>query len=757
MSHVAVVFPPLQVSRDFIDYPFFADLGALQASALLSAAGHRVELVDALALGGASARPASDDQLVLGAPPEVVSSRVPDSELLIVAYSPFHRPPTRDPLLGALLAELRQRQPARPVVLADLYQGGQHYVGAEPTSVMDAHPEVDVWLRYEAEAVLAELVSELCQSRERDRRVIDGPEVDDLDALPLPDWSRVDVEAYFELHRSLVQTLGRPSWAFPIDERSLPLVSARGCPFRCSHCSSNPGAARGAPKRQRRHGAAALARRLDQLVSLGARRVHVLDELANVNEQHFDDLLRLVVERDLLLEIPNGLRADYVAPEHLATLAGRITTLSVSAESGSQRVVSEVVGKELDLAAITDVASRAHAAKIPLLVHFIVGFPGETRAEINRTLDYATELAERYDAWPSVQFATPLPGTRLARDAAGIALPVIHDWGPRFQREPTVTTAAISVRELSELKVAFDERLARAREPLTLVLDVTHVCNNRCSFCMSGTGEQVHADPSVLREHLERHRAEGASALRIDGGEPTLYPDLFSLLRDARALGYGPITLTTNARRAAYPEYARHLCSSGLDAIVVSLHGATAETHTALVHDPDAFEQTVQGLKNLLAHAAPSTRVGVSCTLTRGNLAELDALARDVESWGARELELRMAAPFGALTHTVAPSLQDAADAVRAVLERGPRLRITVTGMPYCVLPGHEAFITPDEALAGKRRIHAQIGSIRAWDHWREEREHRAECETCTSRPRCAGFVRAPSRDPRWVSLRTNV
>jgi len=757
MSHVAVVFPPLQVSRDFIDYPFFADLGALQASALLSAAGHRVEVVDALALGEARARPAADDQLVLGASLELVSKRVPDADLAIVAYTPFHRPPARDPLLGELLAELRRRRPERPILLADLYQGGQHYVGAEPRAVLQAYPEVDTWLRYEAETVLAELVGELCRGGRRNRQVLDGAEVEDLDALPLPDWSRVDVEAYFGLHASVMQMLGRPSWAFPIDERSLPLVSARGCPFRCSHCSSNPGAPEGAPKRQRRHGVAALRRRLDQLVSLGAKRVHVLDELANVNHQHFDDLLRLVVERNLLLEIPNGLRADYVTLAHLAELAGRVTTLSISAESGSQRVVNEVVGKELELASITDVAARAQAAKIPLLVHFIIGFPGETRDELNQTLDYAAELAEHYDAWPSVQFATPLPGTRLAREAHGIELPVIRDWGPRFQREPTLTTAAISAPELGALKAAFDARLARAREPVTLVLDVTHVCNNHCRFCMSGTGEQVHADPAVLRERLERHRADGATALSVDGGEPTLYPELFSLLGQARNLGYEPITLTTNARRAAYPEYARRLVHSGLAAIVVSLHGARAETHAALVEDPDAFEQTVRGLRNLLEHATPSTHVRVSCTLTRQNLAELETLARDVESWGVPELELRMVAPFGSLTHTVAPSLQDAAAAVRAVLEeRRQRLQVFVTGLPYCVLPGHEARITPDEALAGKRRIHEQIGNVRAWDHWREQREHHAECATCTSRPRCAGFVRAQHRDPRWVSLRTS-
>jgi SulP family sulfate permease len=44
MVDVAVLFPPLRVSRDFIDYPYFADLGAVQAAAVLRAAGKRAAL-----------------------------------------------------------------------------------------------------------------------------------------------------------------------------------------------------------------------------------------------------------------------------------------------------------------------------------------------------------------------------------------------------------------------------------------------------------------------------------------------------------------------------------------------------------------------------------------------------------------------------------------------------------------------------------------------------------------------------------------
>ena len=57
------------------------------------------------------------------------------------------------------------------------------------------------------------------------------------------------------------------------------------------------------------------------------------------------------------------MRADYVLPRHLRSMQGRITTLSVSAESGSPRVVAEVVDKQLDLADVAPVAKSAAPAK----------------------------------------------------------------------------------------------------------------------------------------------------------------------------------------------------------------------------------------------------------------------------------------------------------------------------------------------------------------------------------------------------------
>jgi len=756
LPRIAVIFPPLRVSRDFIDYPYFADLGAVQAAALLREGGHDVTLADALATEGAGlvSLPGNDVQLGVAAPRLV--SAATDAAVAIVAYTPFHRPPSRDPLLAELLESLRREQPSMPIVLADLYQSGQHVVDAPSASILRAYPEVDVLLRYEAEAALLPLVERLAHAgRPETPEVVNGVELERLDELPLPAWDLVSLPAYFGLHADVMDKLGRPSWAFPIDGRSLPMLSTRGCPYRCAHCSSNPGLPPGAPKRQRRHSPAYLARHLDHLVSLGATKVHLLDELANVNERHFDALTTLLAERDLRFEVPNGVRADHVTPEQLARMRGRLTTLSISAESGVQRVVDEIVGKELDLTAIRTVCDLARAAGVPSLVHFMIGLPGETRAEINETLAFALSLHEETGAWPSVQFATPLPGTRLSTLAVehGRGLPLVSDWGPRFQQAPSIETADFTAKDLEAFKWTFDERLRASQGPKKVILNVTYKCNNRCTFCAVGTRTQLDGNFERQREFLLKYRRQGVELLDLDGGEPTLNPNLFGIIRFARKIGFTKVNVTTNGRMCAYEEYAQKLVASGVTSVLFSIHGTTARMHAANVGVLEAFDQTCEGVRNVARLAPPELELGANITLTKTNYEHLGGIAELVHGLGLRWLNIQFLTPFGRATRTVSPDTQAAADVVMRVIDEWKdRIRFQVINLPFCFMPGYEQHLTGDLLKLERHMIFVNNEEVNLFEYLREQRHHDERCHGCTRKAFCGGFYELEDvPEPEWL------
>jgi MoaA/NifB/PqqE/SkfB family radical SAM enzyme len=762
VSRIAIVFPPIRVSRDFIDYPYFADLGAVQAAAVLRDAGFEVDLVDALAMEGATLAPDDDDHVRLGAPIEAVLSRVSAAaDAVLVAYTPFHRPPTRDGLLAKLLEGLHASRPDRPIVLADLYQSGQHVVDVPSPDILAAYPEVSVLVRHEAESALAPLFARLAAGGGRPARadVIAGKEPERLDDLPLPAWDLVDLNAYFRFHDDVVRGLGRPSWAFPIDGKSAPILTSRGCPYRCVHCSSNPSARTGGdldkPKTQRRYSAGYLDRLLSNLRARGVRRVHLLDELVNVNERHFDAVLELVEKHDMRFEVPNGVRADYVLPRHVEAMKARMTTLSVSAESGVQRVVDEVVDKQLDLGAIQAAAELAQGAGLPMLVHFMIGLPGETRKDINGTLSFALDLFEHTGAIPSVQFATPLPGTRLGAEAArkGRSLPVISDWGPRFQKEPTIETDEFSLEDLRRFKWTFDRRIEASEGPKKVIMNVTYKCNNRCTFCATGTRTQFDGDFGRQRELLVKYRKLGVTLLDFDGGEPTLNPNLLKLVAFARRIGYERVNVTTNARMSSYPDYADKLVHSGVTSLLTSIHGPDAQTHAQNVGVAEAFDQTCEGVRHFVRLAPPGVELGANITLTKSNHKKLGAVAALVFELGLRWFNIQFLTPFGRATSSVCPDTQEAANETMRVIDAWKdRMKIQVINVPFCFMPGYEEFLMGDMLKLERHMLFVNNEEVNLFQYLRERRVKKPVCEGCSHAIFCGGFYELEDvPEPTWL------
>lgn len=757
MARILVVHPPVSVARDFIDYPYFADLGAVQLAAVLRQGGHTVHLVDAYALGGSSLIWREDGRAHLGAPVADVLERcrVSEHDVTVVAFTPFHRPPRRDDVLGALLEGLQRDAPGMRILLADLYQSGQHYVEADGASVLASYPEVSAWVKYEGEVTIPALLEAFSRG-ERIEGAHRGAEVPSLDALPLPAWDLVDLPAHDRFLARVVRHLGRGPWAFPVDGRTLPVVTSRGCPFRCAHCSSNPGREAGAPKTQRRLSAPRLRDHISALVRAHATtRLEVLDELINVNERHFDQFLELVSELDVAFDVPNGMRADYLESRHLEAMRSRVTTVSVSAESGVQRVVTEVVGKQLDLAAIERAAANAHAAKVPLMVHFMIGLPGETAEEINGTLAFAASLFARHGARPAIQFATPLPGTALARDRS---LPVVDDWGPRFQMEPT-PLSAVGAADLQRFKWTFDAWMRAAEGPPTATVNVTYVCNSDCVFCPVGprTGSASH--PPTQRHELERLRRQGVTAVEFDGGEPTVNPELVALLRHARTLGYERIGVTTNGRMCFYEDYAKKLVCSGLTSLVFSVHGPDAETHTRHVGVPEAFEQAIGGIRHSVRHAPPGVQLGMATTLTKHNLGRLAEMADLALALDLGKLDILLLTPFGRGTAAIAPDPLATASVLRDVLDRyGERMKLSVHNMPYCFLPGYERFVAGDPGRLAHHTLTTNSSTVDLPRYLATQRRPKPVCGACPHAVFCGGFYETVHpAEPPWLVAREDL
>jgi MoaA/NifB/PqqE/SkfB family radical SAM enzyme len=134
--------------------------------------------------------------------------------------------------------------------------------------------------------------------------------------------------------------------------------------------------------------------------------------------------------------------------------------------------------------------------------------------------------------------------------------------------------------------------------------------------------------PEKWFEVLDRLWDIGIPHIVFTGGEPTLYRHLPDLIADAEK--NGQITgINTNARQLKNKDYVQQLIDAGLDHVQITLESHIPSIHDTMVASQGAWEDTVQGLENVIDS---SLFVMTNTTLLRNNAAYLQDTLTFLES-----------------------------------------------------------------------------------------------------------------------------
>ena len=236
--------------------------------------------------------------------------------------------------------------------------------------------------------------------------------------------------------------------------------------------------------------------------------------------------------------------------------------------------------------------------------------------------------------------------------------------------------------------------------PSTVQLNITGACNLRCIHCSAEVfrGKTRNAELSAGEwiGLIRRLRAIGVFRISFTGGEVFLRGDILDLLYAAGALGFGKLTVLTNATLVT-PSVTSGLIGARVSAICVSLDGLR-ENHNRMRASESAFDDAVRGLKTLLAAGIPTE---VAFTVTRLNYEDVCAVAGLLEDIGIRTLEIiRLVAQGRALANYSELSLRrDESRALRVSVEAlsaaHSRLRVSYTPPFYECLPNIDRAADP--------------------------------------------------------------
>ena len=226
--------------------------------------------------------------------------------------------------------------------------------------------------------------------------------IKDISKIAEPDYSLTDMTPY-------VTRIEKREFQFTFNENSATLITSYGCPYNCVFC-----AVRTITGRHIRF------RDPDEIISemeylmkeYDVKAFTFMDDCILFDRKRIEYFLGKIVEKSFNIKFKIFNASLWHIDESLIKLlkdAGCIY-FAISVESGSDRILKDVIKKPLDKKYVPKVIKWARDAGIVVSTSWIIGFPDETWNEIRETFRFAEEIDSDYAVF---HIATPLPKTDL--------------------------------------------------------------------------------------------------------------------------------------------------------------------------------------------------------------------------------------------------------------------------------------------------------------------------------------------------------
>jgi len=217
----------------------------------------------------------------------------------------------------------------------------------------------------------------------------DFARMEDLDALPFPDRTQLNIEKYYCI-------LGQ-------EQVGTTMISSRGCPYQCTYCNTPD-------KTYRKRTADNIVDEMEECVRLGIREIFFFDDLFNIKAKDVIKLCEEILRRGLKVRWAFRGRVNDVTDEMMRKLkeAGceRIQYGIEKADDESFRRVK----KTTTIAEVINAVTLTKKYGLLVVGNFLIGTPGETREDIMRIIDFSLRLPLDFAEF---SIFIPLAGTEI--------------------------------------------------------------------------------------------------------------------------------------------------------------------------------------------------------------------------------------------------------------------------------------------------------------------------------------------------------
>lgn len=351
--------------------------------------------------------------------------------------------------LTSLAESLKIVKKIKPKVVT--VAGGPHPSGF-PEQMLKDFKRLDYAFKGESEMGLPLLVKKLAGRKislakipgliwRSGRAVKINPQVfpENLDSLGFPAWDLIKPNSY----------PNAPQGVFFKNLPIAPIMATRGCPYQCAFCAGRTVTGLEIRSRSVDHVLAEI-----ELLNkdYGVKEIHFLDDNFTLNRRFVKEFCQKLLKSSRRISwcCPNGIRMDTLDLEILQMMkAAGCYYVSVGIESGSNRIL-KLMKKRLTVEKIAKQVKMIKKSGLSVNGFFILGYPGETRKEMERTIKFSRSLGLTRVAFYNF---LPLPGTEAyAQLRRTKEIEKEFDFSQTFQAETPYAPKSVSKEQLKRLQ-----------------------------------------------------------------------------------------------------------------------------------------------------------------------------------------------------------------------------------------------------------------------------------------------------------------
>jgi len=281
----------------------------------------------------------------------------------------------------------------------------------------------------------------------------------DVGKLGMPAWELMPPDTYPKSPFSAFYK------RFPV----APIITSRGCPYKCTYCQA--GVMAGKKMRYR-----PISLVIDEIRYLmdrfGVREFQIIDDNFTLNRKYVMDFCNAIINNhiDITWTCPNGIRLDTLNDDMVEAMkSSGCYVISAGIETGSDRIL-KYVKKHETTDIMMDRVRMIQRHGIDVIGFFILGFPTETIEEMRQTIRFSKELGLLR---ANFLLFHPIPGTEIYTMLNHTGELTHINYDANSFAEVAYTPKGITKRQLKNIqRQAFLSFYLRPRQFLSLIFSV---------------------------------------------------------------------------------------------------------------------------------------------------------------------------------------------------------------------------------------------------------------------------------------------